>query len=76
MLKFISRIRFLPITICAAVLMLSAKLGSLAGDMDDMMSEFLRSGMQSPATGKARRADKFTGCSAGSGSAAGSLAER
>ncbi|MGA0394171.1 MAG: MotE family protein [Rhodospirillales bacterium] len=44
MLKFISRIRFLPITICAAVLMLSAKLGSLAGDMDDMMSEFFAVG--------------------------------
>ena len=44
MFSFITRFRLLPITICAAVLMLSAKLGSIAGDVDNMMSELFTVG--------------------------------
>ncbi|MGY8992356.1 MAG: MotE family protein [Rhodospirillales bacterium] len=44
MLSFITRFRFLPITICAAVLMLFAKLGSIAGDVDNMMSDIFTVG--------------------------------
>jgi flagellar motility protein MotE (MotC chaperone) len=38
MLSFISRFRLLPVTIFAAVLMLSIKLGSIAGDVDTMIN--------------------------------------
>ena len=44
MLSYITRFRFLPITIFAAVLMLSAKLGSIAGDFDSMMNELFAIG--------------------------------
>ena len=44
MLSFISRFRFLPVTIFAAVLMLSVKLGSIAGDVDVIVNEFFSVG--------------------------------
>ena len=44
MLSFISRFRFLPVTIFAAVLMLSVKLGTIAGDVDNIVNEFFSVG--------------------------------
>ncbi len=40
MLSSISRFRFLPVTIFAAVLMLSVKLSTIAGDVDSIVNEF------------------------------------